>query len=184
MFFFTDGGFFSSLAGQICCTALPAAGFFAVFRFPRPGSLLLYCASRGRADFRLPQPGSSQRAKGECSSPRLREAWLGFQQAFLSWLYLRQYSRGHSLQVMKIQRGQSGGSVFGRVAWGNARRGFTNTVASVRSCAQLYCASQAGFVAGARENAPHPGRVRLSSCGVRTELSYSRKGTSENNIVT
>ena len=24
----------------------------------------------------LPQPGSSQRAKGKCSSPRLREAWL------------------------------------------------------------------------------------------------------------
>ena len=68
-------------------------------------------------------------------------AILGFQQAFLSWLYFRQYSRGHSIQVMEIQRGQSGGSVFGRVAWGNARRGFTNTVASVRSCAQLYCAS-------------------------------------------
>ena len=29
-----------------------------------------------RADLRLTRPGSSQRAKGECSSPRLREAWL------------------------------------------------------------------------------------------------------------
>ena len=68
-------------------------------------------------------------------------AILGFQQAFLSWLYFRQYSREHSIQVMEIQRGQSAGSVFGRVAWGNARRGFTNTVASVRSCVQLYCDS-------------------------------------------
>ena len=69
-------------------------------------------------------------------------AILGFQQIFLSWLYFRQYSRGHSMQVMEIQRGQYGGSVFGSVAWGNARRGFTNTVASVRSYAQLYCASR------------------------------------------
>ena len=92
-------------------------------------------------------------------------AILGFQQAFLSWLYFRQYSRGHSIQVMEIQRGQSDGSVFGRVAWGNARRGFTNTVASVRTCVQLYCASHIrARRRGRRENAPRPGCVRHSSC--------------------
>ena len=69
-------------------------------------------------------------------------AILGFQQAFLSWLYLRQYYRGHSMQVMEIQRVQSGGSVFGRVFWNVASRAFTNTVASERTCVQLYCASR------------------------------------------
>ena len=51
------------------------------------------------------------------------------------------------MQVMKIQRGQSAGSVFGRVVWNVASRGFINTVASVRYCVQLYCASLSGLVA-------------------------------------
>ena len=69
-------------------------------------------------------------------------AILGFQQAFLSWLYFQQYSRGHSIQVMEIQRGQSAGSVFGRVVWNVASRAFTNTVASERICILLFFASR------------------------------------------
>ena len=84
-------------------------------------------------------------------------AILGFQQAFLSWLYFRQYSREHSIQVMEIQRGQSGGSVFGRVVWNVASRAFANTVASERTCVQLYCASHSrARRRGRRENAPRP----------------------------
>ena len=45
-------------------TAPPAAGQFCA---PQPGS---------PAAFRLTRPGSSQREKGKCSSPRLRETWL------------------------------------------------------------------------------------------------------------
>ena len=59
-----------------------------------------------------------------------KRAILGFQQAFLLGLYFQLCSRGHSTLVLKIQRGQSAGSVFGDVAWNVARRGFTNTVAS------------------------------------------------------
>ena len=66
--------------------------------------------------------------------------FFGFQQAFLLGLYFQQCSRGHSMPVLEIQREQSGGSVFGDVAWNVARRGFTNTVASERICILPFCA--------------------------------------------
>ena len=65
------------------------------------------------------------------------------------------------MQVMEIQRGQSGGPVFSGVAWNVARRAFTNTVASIQTCVQLYCASRSrARRRGRRENAPRPGHVR------------------------
>ena len=80
---------------------------------------------------------------------------LGFQQAFLLGLYFQQCSRGHSMQVLEIQRGQSAGSVFGDVAWNVARRGLTNTVA------------------------PTPrGRAPRNSCR-RADLRLTRPGSSQ-----
>ena len=66
-------------------------------------------------------------------------AILGFQQAFLLGLYFQLCSRGYSMPVLKIQREQSAGSVFGDVAWNVARKGFTNTVASERICILPFC---------------------------------------------
>ena len=110
-------------------------------------------------------PGSMKRTRSVKGKNR---AIFGFQQAFRSWLYLRQYSRGHSMQVMEKQRGQSAGSVFGRVVWNVASRAFTNTVASERTRVLLYCASRSrARRRGRRENAPRTGCVRLGSCCVR-----------------
>ena len=83
------------------------------------------------------------------------------------------------MQVMKIQRGQSSGSVFGRVVWNVASRAFTNTVASERYCVQLYCASRGrARRRGRKENAPRPDRVERKS--EAQDLEADRANSVEN----
>ena len=133
----TDALFAKSLILMTNSLTRPGRGAFPLrpLRRARPCEAYL----TGRELFPSAESSALRMGSGKNMLPSVirgfsRTTDVEFSHSFTGWSH-----RGHSMQVMEIQREQSAGSVFGDVAWNVARRGFTNTVASERICILPFC---------------------------------------------